>query len=104
MNILKYIREKKQAIKEYSKKRDFEADLRRQEQMKELAEQKAMLKRKVAYDKLKGEVREMKHPFLTGMAKNIGKNVQKAHKKTKKKLSVGKKDKTPFGEHKTIWG
>jgi len=106
VNVLKFIKEKKKALKDYSKRRDFEADLKRKEEMKDLIETKALLKRKQQHTKLKSEIREMEHPFLSNIAKKMGNNVHKKHKKgkAKKKVSLGEKKKTPFGENKTLWG
>ena len=100
VNIMKFIREKKQQVKEYSKNRDFEADLRRQKEMKVLKEQKEYYERKEKYDKLKSEVRAKKYAPLKNIVKAIGKNVHKANEKVQK----NQKKKVVFGQNKTRWG
>ena len=102
MNVMKFIREKKEAIKDYSKKRDFEADLRRQKELKELKKQKAYYERKEEFNKIKSEVRDLKTAPLKRFAKAMGKNVHQANKTLKKE---GKKTKPiPFGQRQTRWG
>jgi len=102
VNVFRYLKEKKEQIKEYSKKRDFEADLKRTEEMKDLKSQVEMLKRKDEYDKLKKEVRENKHPYLSKLASNIGKNVHEAHKTNKKKKILLKP--IDYSKRVTRWG
>lgn len=100
VNVMKFIREKKNQIKEYSKKRDFEADLKRQKEMKTLKEQKAYYERKEEHSKLKSEVRAKKYAPLRNIAKAIGKNVHKVNKK----VGQNQKKKEVFGQRKTRWG
>jgi len=100
VNVMKFIREKKEQIKEYSKKRDFEADLKRQKEMEVLKEKKAYYERKEKHAELKAEVRAKKYAPLTNLAKRIGKNVHEANKKIKK----NQKKKVSFGQNKTRWG
>jgi len=110
VNVFRYLKEKKEQIREYSKKRDFEDDLKRKEEIKELKEQVDILKRKDEYDKLRKTVREKKHPYLTALAKNIGKNVHEANKtkkNTNKKTNKKKKillEPIDYSKRVTRWG
>ena len=83
MNVLKYVREKKQAIKEYARTKDLERDHQRTLELKRLKEERAILNRKGEVERLRKSNREQRHPILSSIAKKMGDNVKRAQAKAK---------------------
>jgi hypothetical protein len=104
MSILQRIKEYRNDIKAKAVTREIERDEQIRRDMEVLKEQKARLDTRDAYNKLRHEVREKEHPWLSKLKQNMGKNIAKAAETVPKKKGISRNiTKSDLPEKKDNW-